>query len=191
MKKLLLTAVAAFTAVSLYGQGQVLFRNSASTLVFNQFKGANVVLADGIDAGLYWLNPATSAFQLVDTARINQGLGVGAGRYSGGTVDIPGGNPGLSQTFEVRAWEAAFGSTYEAAAAAAPMSIGGGAPRLATLGKSGNFPSMMKDPANPLTTPTDLATAIPGFSVNVVPEPSVVALGLLGVGGLLLLRRRK
>jgi hypothetical protein len=81
-------------------------------------------------------------------------------------------------TVQLRAWSSAF-DTYEAAAAAS--SEFGESPLL-NLAATGN------PAAAPPTTPVDLI-GLQGFTM--VPEPSTVALGVLGAAALLFARRRR
>jgi hypothetical protein len=83
---------------------------------------------------------------------------------------------GGSARIQIRAWEAAGGATYEAALAGG-FKTGVSGTISVTTGGSGNPPSL---PAN----------LIGLQSFNLVPEPSVVVLGLLGACGLFLRRRK-
>lgn len=194
MKKLILTAVTALVSLNLYAAdcsdptgGTVAFQNASGSVVFNNHTGANVVAADGIRVALYWapLSDPDNFCQIGAMASVGVPI---AGRFSGGTrttgAETPAGTAGW---FQVRAWELAYGATFEDAIAAPGQ---GG--RVALRGQSSAFQSATGNPnAQPPIAPVNLATSgLPGFAVD-VPEPSVIALGLLGAGALLLLRRRK
>jgi len=188
MKKLILTAVAVVASVNLYAQGTVGFANGASGLVMNNFvsPARAVNAADGIRVALYWA-PLSDPNNF---AQIGAAVAVGTpvvGRFNGGTRTTGTATAEGSQAwFWVKAWELAYGATYEAAVAAPAQ---GG--RLALRGESNKFQSGTGAPsATPPLAQVDLAPNIQSFGVN-VPEPSVIALGLLGAGSLLLLRRRK
>jgi hypothetical protein len=199
MKKLILTAVAVVASLNLYAQGTVAFQNASGSLVLNGRTGASVAFADGIVAALYWapttdannmrqiLNgPSTDVASRTDVGKVSTSLV--PGRFLGGTRTTGTETAGGAQAwFQVRAWELAYGGTYEAAVAA-PAQNG----RLALRGESNKFLSSTGNPGGtPPTAAINLATSgLQGFTV-VVPEPSVIALGLLGAGALLLLRRRK
>jgi hypothetical protein len=192
MKKLALTAVGLLASLNLFAQGVVSFQNSSTTLVTfgtelgnsGKTPGAAVASADGIRVALYWApdSAPNSYVQIGAVATVGVPL---AGRYSGGNRTT--GNetaPASAAWFQVKAFELAYGGTYEAAIAA-PASGG----RVAFRGESNKFHCSTGNP--PLLPATNLSTAgLEGFTVN-VPEPSVIALGLLGAGALLLMRRRK
>ena len=77
-------------------------------------------------------------------------------------------------TLQLRVWSSAF-ATYADAQAA--------------NGERGKSPLFSLTPGYSPNPPTDMA----GFtwSINPIPEPSTVALGILGMGSLIFLRRRK
>jgi len=192
MKKLMLIASAALVAASAYSQGTV-SASSGTALLNNGLTGQPLVVGTTFKVGLYYLPDQAQAPTADDfTARgILLGPSVNisplAGRYSTGTRSTPATTaPGGDAYFQIRAWESAFGATYnEVLANTTPQ---GG--RLGLLGTS----TIVKiTTANPTTVPpgTPTGIAVPGFVLNPVPEPSVIGLGLLGVGALLLLRRRK
>jgi hypothetical protein len=189
MKKLLLTAAAVLVAtINTFAQGAVTWgaTTSAQGRITDGKDGALATSADGIRAALYWapLSDPTN-FRMIGNA-VNVGVPT-AGLYSGGQavtgVETGGGEMAW---FQVRAWELAYGSTYEAAVMAPDQS---GRPAL--RGSSNTFMSATAaTTGSPPPTPIALNAAIMPFTV-VVPEPSAIALGLLGAGALLLLRRRK
>ena len=77
----------------------------------------------------------------------------------------------------VRVWDSTFGATYETATAG---------PR----GSSAQFNYVQRYSSPPATSDSQMI-AQRAFSVVAVPEPSAIALSILGVAGLLLIRRRK
>lgn len=189
MKKLALTAIALLATLSVYAQGEVSFGNNTATRIMidkTPVGGAVgfAAAADGIVVGLYWapLSDPNNFRQL--GAAVNVGVPL-PGLFSGGTRTTGPETPeGGVARFQVRGWEAAYGSTYEAALAAPAMNG-----RVAFTGTSTIFEGATGDP--PLQTPQPITgMGFQSFTV-VVPEPSVVALGLIGAGALLLLRRRK
>jgi hypothetical protein len=185
MKKLVLTAVGLLASLNLFAQGVVSFQNSSTTLVLNGNNGsAPATTADGIRVALYWA-PDSAPDNFTQIGAIAT-VGIpAAGRYAGGNRTTGSETaPGATAWFQVKAWEYAYGTTYETAIAAPPS---GG--RVALRGESSKFHCATGNP--PLLPATNLSTVgLDGITVN-VPEPSVIALGLLGAGALLLLRRRK
>jgi hypothetical protein len=191
MKKLLLiTALAAVASLSAYGQGSVSFANNNATRVIlqnpdgtttfvpvgNRFTAELVFAPDGTPASAF----TAAATRLGNTASFSPvaGLFNGGGRTATGVV--PPGGFGL---FQVRVWETASSADYLDA-------IGRG------VGYAGQSEILRVDTGDPTTTPPGTAAALTAnglasFIVSPVPEPSTIALGLLGVGTLLMLRRRK
>ena len=114
--------------------------------------------------------------------------GTAAGYFSDATAVDVGVAAGQKVDVQIRAWRAAAGSTYEAAGGAAASLTGnfGASATIAGLASGGGF-----DAAGIPILPASLA-GLQGFSLTggVVPEPSVLALGLLGAA-VLVLRRRK
>lgn len=190
MKKLAIMAAAVFATVNIYAQGTVNFSNIGGGGVTNSLTGARVIVGATFMVQLYYSPDSANApadnllMPLSGVATI----GPIAGIYSGGARTAPVTPPGANAWFQVRAWEAAFGTSYEAAVAS--QAIGG---RLALVGKSNTFKVNTSDPTLvPAEAAANLiAAGLQGFVVNPVPEPSVIGLGLLGAGALLLLRRRK
>jgi len=171
------------TALGVYAQGTVNFANNSSTQVIDGDDGMPVTNADGILAALYWAPlSAPSSFSQLGAAAQVQAITVPSflGIYNGGARTT--GNetaPGEAAWFEVKAWDMAYANYDEALA-------GGG-----KTGTSGAFMVTTGGAGTPASTPANLVgNGLQGFVVA-VPEPSVVALGLLGAGALLLLRRRK
>ena len=95
-------------------------------------------------------------------------------------------NAGSSAFYALRAWRVSDGSTYETALATLGAHVGSSAATAITLGGTvaGSPPTLVTATAN--LHPTFSLSVVPA----VVPEPSVLALGLLG-GAALMFRRRK
>lgn len=201
MKKVLIIGVAAFAvgAMNVHSQGTVTFANFSSNKVTRIDTGASVANnpSGGWKVSLYWLPdqasaPVTGDFgtnNMVATTTI--GVPV-AGQFSGGTVTIPGIPAGGLVWAQVRGWEALYGgstfTTYEQAIASTPSGAVG---RAALAGTSNVFQIDTGDPTTvPQGTPGNLS-GMRTFALVPVPEPSVIGLGVLGIGALLLLRRRK
>jgi len=192
MKKTLIMAAAMFATVSAFAQGTVNFSNLGSNgvaAVFNTLTGANALAGSTFNVQLYYLpdgsNPDTDPFMPL-------GLKVGlsaAGFFVGGNRTASVTPPGSFAYFQVRAWETAFGTSYESALGASP--VGG---RGALVAKSN---VVRVDTGDPTSVPPGTAGNLVSAGllridlIPVIPEPSVIGLGLLGAGALLLLRRRK
>ena len=204
MKKLLLLAVLGLTAVSAMAQGRISFRNTAST-TFNIFTNNAFGTAPGIMQtqavaqyrfGLY-AAPTTGATSnsltligMTTNAANPNFLGkiFGPDPYA---ITAPGYVAGSAITFQIRAWSLAGGLTYEEAL----LSLANGSvnPLDIALGFS---PIGTTTPTASPGTPGALFGTAPGllasgFEIRPVPEPSSIALGLLGLGAIALFRRKK
>jgi len=122
----------------------------------------------GVDVG-YTLGPGY--FPAVPRAMTNGSPTV----VGGGTVTFATGAGSVVQA-QVRAWRLADGATYAAAFAAGGYT-GKSVPVNVTLTVS--------------PTPANAMNGLASFNIVNVPEPSSIALGLLGLGAIALFRRRK
>ena len=185
MKKLLLTAAAILATLNMYGQGTgtISFTSVGAPDTKKITDPTGAFCGAGYQVALYWGSniAETDDRNLTQIgAAANFLTGTSAGTYFGGgrTITTPGSTVnGPVLTFQVRAWATAGGAnSYDTAA---------------IRGKGQMFQFKTKDPTNPLETTPNLYAA-PGYlGFQVVPEPSVIGLGLLGAGTLLMLRRRK
>lgn len=201
MKKLvIITAIAALTTASAFGQGTI----RGGSIVFANSSTKPVTLVDGTvvpknstyRAELFWApdgggNDVQATFnqnkskETVDATFAGPPVGASTGVFSGGTRTISGISPdGAFAYFQVRVFDSAYGATYDAVVAN-PLAQG-----VAQVGTSQIFRSDTDDP-NDTSPAVPLATAFIPFQLSIVPEPSVIGLGLLGAGALLMLRRRK
>jgi len=174
-------------AVGVYGQGQVAFANTSTTLLStNNGTSGTATGAGNYRVGLYMGTTGTpvGSLALVGLAT-NNAL---AGRFSGG-------NPyllpapfaaGTAYDFQVRAWTLTSGLTYEEAVAAG-LGLGG------VSGLGNVTPTAAPNPPAALfgTGAGQLSSGIVMTPLAPVPEPSSIALGLLGLGAIALFRRRK
>ena len=182
MKKLLLiSAFAVVTTLSSYGQGSVTFANTSATRVwFQQVAGGSTTympVGSAYTAELVFATDGSTTDFAQRASRLGATTTFGpvAGLFSGGgrtaTAISPAGGFGL---FQVRVWDTATGGD-------------------AYYGESG---ILRVDTGDTTSTPPGTAGSLVGagltsFVVTVVPEPSVIGLGILGAGALLMLRRRK
>jgi len=184
--------------VALFAQGHIQFANTSTTLMTTNSgptpppgQSANQAgSAAGLNTylvGLYIAPQGTvdpNAFSLVSVTT-NTPPPTGAGRFNGGNPFTINGNNGETIAFQIRAWSFNAGATYEASLGVSTAyrgvsGIGQVTPTLGALAPAALFG-------------TSAGQLSSGFvlSPNAVPEPSSIALGLLGLGAIALFRRRK
>ena len=179
MKKLLIALAAVFITAASYGQGQLVFNTKVGTtvdapvLIAGTQNGpgptftAQLYLSSG--GSLTALTPAT-VFRAPQA-----GAGAIANRYVQPVdITVPGVASGANATLVMRAWETAKYANADAAKTGGEL--GESAPITIALGGG-------------LLTPANLV-GLQGFSIPVIPEPSVIALAVLGASALLLRRRK-
>lgn len=179
MKKLLIIGlVACGLASSGMAQGVVTFKNFGT--------GANGAIGFG-SANVYQdsiggvaLSGADFTAELINTAdnssvgTVNFGSGALAGTFSPNTTfAVAGVATGGTASLMVRAWENASGASYDVAT---------------NRGESNGFDIVVGNAADPSTYP--ILVGMNEFAIAVVPEPSVIMLGIAGAG-LLWFRRKK
>jgi hypothetical protein len=177
MKRLLLASAFVAAAATAMAQGTVKFSNYSTVDGINSpvYAPGNVKLGSAYLGQLY-AGPTADSLAPVGTATaFKDAAGVGSGYVIAGTVTIGSVTAGNNAFIQLRAWEAAGGTSYEAAQAAGKQ-FGSSATLTIATGGGGSPPAV---PA-PLT---GLA------SFTLVPEPSTLALGMLGAAALLLRRR--
>jgi hypothetical protein len=199
MKKLKCLAIIAATMASLngYSQGTISFVGSAPNVIINSLTGLPAE-ANLLVVGLYFnTNPSAEAstrpdasgsdgFQIApNTAGSLAPSAVRAGgTFIGGTKEIPGVDPGVPASFQVRAWSVGF-ATYEEAYAAGMTDnniLVGASDVLRFAPGGGSLPAAGLVAQGGYT----------GLTVAPVPEPSMIALSVLGgLGAMLLIRRRR
>jgi len=182
MKKLLLTAAAAIIALNMYGQGQgsVSFTSVGAPANKKVTDETGALAGSAYSVALYWGSATeTDERNLTQAGATTTFQSAAPGTFFGGgrTITTPGSAVnGPVLTFQVRAWKTSTGQDYASAG---------------IRGEGPLFQLKTKDLTNPLETTPNLYAA-PGFvGFQIVPEPSVIGLGLLGAGALLMLRRRK
>jgi hypothetical protein len=186
MKKLILcvTLVAAF-ATTTFGQGQLGFANNSAQTITNVVTGlaaAGGAAQDDTQVALYVGNVGDAVGSLTLIGNVTNCFS--GGRFNGGTRTLTGWT-GTVQ-LQVRAWlSTTVYPSYEAAYAGA---LGGDAGTV--LGVSAPFSyALTLSPTPPVSIGN--AGLTPIVLAPVVPEPSSIALGLLGLGAVALFRRRK
>jgi len=173
MKKLLLVASLVVATVATLAQGTVNFSTKNADVVAAVYNTDGTTLLAGTDfkAQLYAGTAADSLAAVGAVADFKTGLL--KGYVNAGEVALAGFAGGTTVFIQMRAWNAPNAS-YEAA-----MTAAGG-----KWGMSNTISVKLATP--PLETAPNLA-GLQGFTL--VPEPSTIALALLGAAALLLRRR--
>jgi hypothetical protein len=181
MKKLLLVlAAVAASACSAFAQGTVSFNNNSAFTttadrLVRDLAGAPLVGTNWV-AQLYSGADANSLTALTDpVVRFRVPTTTSPGTWSGATRALPGFTSGQTATLQVRVWDGNLFANYAAAVA------GGGIYGLST-------PFTYTVPAAGSPPAAFFMEGLRGFTL--VPEPSVIALGVLGAAALLLRRRK-
>lgn len=207
MKKLIAIAVLGLAAVTGWSQGTVDFRNggvsfktTANRYVYFGAVGPgagtptpgsldpNRVVGTSYVAGLWYVKGADQGGQIAGARQVGRTFNFRASTTAeankGTWVIAAGASPtftfddvaiGDSATLQVRVWDSAKFSTFEAA-------VAGG-----EFGASQPFNYTV--PAAGSATDAYYLDSLRAFAV--IPEPSTIALGILGAASLLFLRRRK
>jgi len=184
-------------AVSAFGQGQVVFRNTTTSAVFMP-DGVTRVPPNTAIAGLYYStdlarpnNPAipNDEWVLGATTPIAPSAAF-AGVYSGGTVTLANAPVGSQVILQVRAWSAPLTTfpTYESAFAGPDTTLIGNSEVLGSRTAGAGDGIYLGGTSVPIP---NISTVVRSFSLHPVPEPSVLVLGLLGGLGAMILLRRK
>lgn len=184
-KTLIICALSLAASLSSFAQSSVTFANDGSTLI-RQYGSTSGVAVGGYRVEMLYAPVSVADAEFTSMAvRLGADVGISpvAGRFSGGGRTAPTTVAGSAGKYMVRAWSGAVGSSYDGNIAQGSGFVGSSGILTITGG-------------NPTTTPPGTPTPIvgngfTGFEVSPVPEPSAIALGLLGAGTLLLLRRRK
>jgi len=181
MKKTILTALCATAAVGAFAQGTVVFSNlsglSPAQPIFDA--DGTTKLNNTFEAQLLESSTAGGPYTAVGSPVAFTGS---TGYVIGGQVALTGVAAGATEFLEVAAWNTSAGSSY-AAASQVPG---------AHVGVSGDFSVATGGVGSPPSPPSSL-TGLKSFSLTIVPnipEPSTIALGALGLGALMLRRRK-
>lgn len=174
MKKLIIAAAALLVSIAAYGQGQLVINNRVPPDINARFILAGVDPAAatsssiGTDYGVQLLGgPVGGTLVALDPASTTFRGAAGtaaAGYFNGVTATVPGVAAGANASILLRVTGPGLGAGQDFGPY--PVTLGGG--------------------VNP---PPNLALGTTPLSV--VPEPATLALGALGVGALLMIRRRK
>lgn len=179
MKKTILTILGVAASFAAFGQGTIVIASNAGATIYP------VLLPDGSMAKgpnysvEVFVNNFDAANKIGDTMIL-----AANGRFSqSGSKVVPGVAPGAIGTLVARAWDNTTGATYDTAL------IKGKSDPFKTAALGGDVDG---DPSTPPATAPGMVTGKPdGFQhIQLLPEPSTIALGALGAAALLLRRRK-
>jgi hypothetical protein len=179
MKKLLVTLAAVLVSASAFGQGTINFTTRiAGTLDAPVFKPDGVTGAGaGTAANAQLFLVTGTTFTALTPATTFRATPTGAAQNyvipPATPVTVTGIAARQQATVVLRAWEGASYDTALTRGQSAPITITLGGP---VAGQPDDFPANL--------------VGLQGFSMTVIPEPSVMALGLLGAAALLYRRRK-
>ena len=179
MKRLVLATAMVAAGVTALAQGSLDFTNfkTASGINAPVFKQDGTTKLGSAYLGQLYAGPVGGALAPIGSAvAFRDSAGVGTGYIVAGKVLVTGVAEGAKASVVFKAWEASGGATFEAAQASGKL-YGQSAMLEITTGGDNLSPPAVPSPLVGLT------------SFSLVPEPSTVALGLLGAAALLLRRR--
>lgn len=186
MKKLIIVALALATASTLSAQGLVKFTTTGGRVSFATIAEGETAYAVGDFLGDDFIGAVMLDGKEVGRAKFAlSGKGAPTGRMAGDTLAVDGLAPGGTFTFTLEAFNAA----YEAADKS--LLVPGG-PDGIYFGKSAAFDykAGVFGSVDPNDIPAPMSVASFGVNAYSVPEPTTIALGILGLSSLLLFRRR-
>jgi hypothetical protein len=174
MKKLIIAAAALMVSLAAYGQGQFVFNNRVlpdinARFVSNSDPTGGTTSSIGDQFQVQLFNSANGTLTAIDPA---------------------------STTFRGAAGAAAAGYVTPTTETVAGVAPGANASIVLKVTGPGTDPTQQFGPytvalGGGTITPPNLPLGTTPLVVNLVPEPSTLALGFLGVGALLAIRRRK
>jgi hypothetical protein len=180
MKKTILTILGVAATFSTFAQGTIVIASNKGATIYP------VLLPDGTQAKgpNYSVEVFVNNFDAPGNKIGDTMILAANGRFSlTGSQVVPGVAPGAVANLVARAWDNTTGATYDAAL------IKGKTDPFKTAALGGDVDG---DPATPPATAPGMVTGDPtGFqNIQLLPEPSTIALGALGVAALLLRRRK-
>lgn len=189
VRKFVVTVFACFAITGVFGQGLVILNNNPQTLV-SVFAGGPPISGP---TGSFFFGLLTSAtgtagsFTFQNLYATNSGVAVG--RFIGGTVSVPGWAAGTTKFYEIAGWGSSLGTTFNPIWLTVTPGPSFGISVLGSGVAGGTTAGGQSFPTLPLFGGTGITS---GFTLNtLIPEPSGMALGGLGVGALLIFRRRR
>lgn len=181
MKKLIVLAACVGATAMAFGQGQFNLNNRVTAAgidarVSNSSGPLNG--ADGWVVQAYMSDAENGSYSPIADSMVtfrSSPVPAGLGYLNGGIKTVAGSAAGSSIWVKLYAWNTNEGASYEAAEAA-----------FGSIGMSNGVNISL---GGGTVQPPDLV-GLQAFAVAPVPEPSTMALGLLGIGALMLRRRR-
>jgi len=184
MKKLLVTIVAVLVSATAFGQGSVIFNNRPSTGDAKVSRPDTTGAGAGVTAQLFLVGSGGTLTALTPTTDFRTSSAA-ASYFVNAISDfqVPGVAVGAPATFRLRAYSS--GSSYDTA-----VTTPG-----AMWGQSNDVtvPALGGTPASGAPIPTPELAGLQGFTLTLnptVPEPSTIALGVLGAAALFIRRRK-
>lgn len=185
MKKLLILTVTLVATIGALAQGTVNFSNGAAGVNAPIRDASGALLSGATYIAQLWAGPnATSLAPITPT--VTFGTGATAGYFFGGQRIIPTVATGSQAYFQVRVWQASAGSDWATASVAVGAQVGG---NTVTLNGAALGPYQSAALGGGALTPPNLV-GLQSFNLYVVPEPATMVLGVLGLAGLLFIRRK-
>jgi hypothetical protein len=173
MKKLMIAVAALMVSIAAYGQGQFVFNNRVPPDVNAQFKLSTDTTTSSLAGTAYTVQllggaSGSPVASLASLGTTDFRTGAAAGYVNPLTVTVPGVANGKNADILLRVFSG-----------------------VGTTGKSlGDFGPYTVTVAEAPATPPTLALGTNPLIVPAVPEPATLALGALGLGALLAMRRR-
>lgn len=188
MKKILATALSLAALSSVYGQGTATLANNIGATIFT-IKNEVGAIAGGAKYSVEVFKydaAASGGFGALLGAAVSPSA---TGRFNAGTgFAIPGAAPGTSTSLIVRAWDNSTGASYAASTikGASPSFLTG------TLGgdPDGDGPLLPITPVGMIVAGSAFGSGFSLTSATLIPEPTTIALGALGVAALFIRRRK-
>jgi MYXO-CTERM domain-containing protein len=168
MKKLMIAVAALMVSIAAYGQGQFQFNNRLLPDINAPFQDTAGNKLTGYTINVLAGPTGTTPTQSVGTTDLRTGNA--AGYVNAITPTVPGVKDGAKADVLLQFF-AGTATTGTPAATLGPYTV--------TVAEAPNLPAALPLGASPITVP-----------VGQVPEPTTLALGLVGLGTLLALRRR-
>jgi len=174
MKRTLAAIAALMITATGYSQGTFLFNNRdlGNGIDAKVVDPSGVGVSAGYTAQIFLVN-GTSLTPLTPSTTFRTGAAAGYVNAPADPITVPGVAGGSTATLRMVAFN---GTAYNGAGTT-------------FQGKSTDFTVTLGGAGSPPSTPTPLI-GLTGFAVAAVPEPTTLALGILGLGALLIRRKK-